>query len=69
MLRLSYFYNWQLLERNEFIRGFCFAIRGNFSLQRAIKYKDPTDGKAEPTDKFQPSALLATQCKGPPYLA
>jgi hypothetical protein len=48
MLRISYFYNWQVLEHNEFIRGFCFAIRGILYLNARRKERIPRMAKQNP---------------------
>jgi hypothetical protein len=45
--------NWYELERKEFIRGFCFAIRGIYFFAMSDRIQRiPTDGKAEPTDEI-----------------
>jgi hypothetical protein len=47
--------------RHEFIRGICFAIRGNLLHSSALCDEiNPTDGKADPTDEVaagDPSSL------------
>jgi hypothetical protein len=51
-LRFSDFYNWQVLERNEFIRGFCIAIRGiSFFAKNVQIQKIPRMAKQSPRIK------------------